>query len=1512
MPKFRALLIGVPEYSSKAIENLPFIRNDMIKLEKALESSGYSVRSVGLKEDSTANLIRQQIHRFCVKEKEPGETLIICFSGHGLHYKGIDYLVPFDAYTEDITNIASYLVPLDFTEAFENSSADAIIFFIDACREGIELGLKSPLSIMNWGKGKLKAIKNRDVATIFSCEPGEVSHCVTKPDGFSLFSRALAEVIQAECQASTLEEVIAEIQSKMNALADSNGIHRQIVRVHLETCAGENRLYERTICRGLKNIETKSIMEDSWYQSALFNEMWNSESLKNNASIEGMRSIVGQLIAACRKEWSDSIEALPNNAWRDERYPIRIIELMAFHVSRCGPLKLSPSEVALLSIVPFIREAVLASAVKKAVDADPLSLKNSETATGLRGSLEKTYLSLPHLVRKAQSLEENKQVAEHDSIAIWLMNRCILREPYVWMDKSQEGYISDDLMDAILLPSKDQSRHIKDSLTRNRLLELALCINANPERIERYDRPRAFKPEVYVAPSSPNEHVIREKLLAYILTLFSWMAIDVRMLHEVIIDHIGLSDPITSDDVLRTINDASWVPDAGGKTLQAICRHPAVDLALHEHVQQANVVLEAIRKKIHAKEDGMDVLNDLPFRLTTHEIYPESTENETPLYETPHLRFQLAHNEIRELLMGEQLYGNPALAIRELYQNALDACRYRQARITYLERMGIYAGSKWEGHIIFRQGIEDGRHYIECEDNGIGMGRRELADAFSCAGKRFSDLPEFIEEQTEWLRCDPPIRLYPNSQFGIGVFSYFMLADELLIKTCRLDRTGKPGENLIVQISGSGSLFRVRPFNNHTDAGTRIRLYLNKTQYKEKWGGQKDISCLDIMRDQLWISEFPTDVIKDGKMDPWIPGKLHKFSESDSILSPNKPGLWWIKSESNSYSNIGGNWYGDGRLLADGINTDTHFVCAIIDLNQAHRPKLTIDRKEIIEWDRRYVTNLLRDRIQILVENPEWLSYEWLCMLEELDYKTARLVIDGLIAKDESVSIRLKENQDLLLPLKVIGCFSPDNLIIRAAFLEPYSEYSIRSLDKEKREIISAIKEKIPANLLHDRTSRLTKYGLKIPEWLNDEFESIFDESIEEFENDNVSTAIPVLQAGDSIALSIALSAIRDERQVSAGYILICARRLEESIDETAKRFIKLSPIGFSIPFCDQSIFSNIVIEERDYILLSENLDGRRPYVEDKVSIIHILRAAGFLNRSVGAIISRLQQFGPLGLMVPDLEPNKFDNFTVAKEDLILISNVPESQEQKPKYVLTGVHVLRAAGSLNESVGSILRRLQRLASFGLVGPDLNPDEFDNFTVTKEDLTLISKVPKSKEQKSRYILTGVHVLRAAGSMDESVGSVLRRLQRLAPFGLVGPDLNPDEFDNFTVKKEDIILISKVPESQEQESRYALTSIHVLRAAGSLNESVGSVLRRLQRLAPFGLVAPDLNPDEFDNFTVTKEDLILISRYLDGRDPWIENTVAMDHLEKAALKLDKSEGEILIRFKRFESLGICVHC
>ena len=245
-----ALLIGIPKYSFDAISPLLFIQDDIKLLQKALESSGYKVRSVGLDKNkpATPGIIRGEINEFC-RSANTEDMLLLCYSGHGLHKDGIDYLVPYDARTDD-TNIEPYLISLEeFSYVFENSRAKSILFFIDACREGLDLGEMGFISLKRWSKGKLQLSKEREVAFVFSCSPGEVSRFIATPEGFSLFSRALAETIDANNPARTFGEIISQVQTRLDELTVKYGKPRQKLRVRSESEINDDRLYNLEICK---------------------------------------------------------------------------------------------------------------------------------------------------------------------------------------------------------------------------------------------------------------------------------------------------------------------------------------------------------------------------------------------------------------------------------------------------------------------------------------------------------------------------------------------------------------------------------------------------------------------------------------------------------------------------------------------------------------------------------------------------------------------------------------------------------------------------------------------------------------------------------------------------------------------------------------------------------------------------------------------------------------------------------------------------------------------------------------------------------------------------------------------------------------------------------------------------------------------------------------------------------------------------------------------------------------
>lgn len=241
----RALLMGVSEYDSDAIQDLEFVANDLTSLGDALTNIGYETTLLGAsgKRSPTHNSIIHSVNDFCRNDVQDDEIAILYFSGHGLHYHGKDYLVPSDATLGDEI-IEQVMVPLDFAAAYEQSRASTILFFVDACREGVDLGEKGGLGYQQWTQGKRETVRDQQSAYVYACGPGEVCRYVGGPEGFSLFSRALAEILQEPRSAlpMTFGRVRNEVQKRLDELADQHRKERQNVRIVSESGTSEGNL----------------------------------------------------------------------------------------------------------------------------------------------------------------------------------------------------------------------------------------------------------------------------------------------------------------------------------------------------------------------------------------------------------------------------------------------------------------------------------------------------------------------------------------------------------------------------------------------------------------------------------------------------------------------------------------------------------------------------------------------------------------------------------------------------------------------------------------------------------------------------------------------------------------------------------------------------------------------------------------------------------------------------------------------------------------------------------------------------------------------------------------------------------------------------------------------------------------------------------------------------------------------------------------------------------------------
>ncbi|MEU6371806.1 caspase family protein [Streptomyces sp. NPDC046909] len=211
MGTYKALLVGASDYEMHGIQSLPFIPGDLARLSAVLRTHGFQSVDVYSRADTgrhiTANFINARVAGF-LRRASPGDTLLILLSGHGVHARGTDYLVPEDI-DEDTHPFESGCVAIDWRHLLDETPAAHVVILIDACREGIDQDSMGVSSVKGWGRQKVRAALRRKVAYVYACSPAQLSlfvqgheqvqdrldHGTVPGESFSLFSRSVSDVV---------------------------------------------------------------------------------------------------------------------------------------------------------------------------------------------------------------------------------------------------------------------------------------------------------------------------------------------------------------------------------------------------------------------------------------------------------------------------------------------------------------------------------------------------------------------------------------------------------------------------------------------------------------------------------------------------------------------------------------------------------------------------------------------------------------------------------------------------------------------------------------------------------------------------------------------------------------------------------------------------------------------------------------------------------------------------------------------------------------------------------------------------------------------------------------------------------------------------------------------------------------------------------------------------------------------------------------------------------------------
>ncbi len=221
------------------------------------------------------------------------------------------------------------------------------------------------------------------------------------------------------------------------------------------------------------------------------------------------------------------------------------------------------------------------------------------------------------------------------------------------------------------------------------------------------------------------------------------------------------------------------------------CCDPEVHRALKHHERSMQRLLQRLSARVNPRFLFSDVM------------YEIEADGYTPV----DMKFVVDSSAALQLFTGNRLYADKRTFLRELIQNAIDACQLKKMTDPdYVPEIGFD----------FNEDISS----VTIRDNGVGMDRQWLEKYFLKIGISF-----YQSDEIRRINRDARIDVNFISQFGIGFLSSFLVADKIVIRTRK-----PPARGLLITITNLRDYFDVRFLDDQTPAGTEVTLHLKPSR----------------------------------------------------------------------------------------------------------------------------------------------------------------------------------------------------------------------------------------------------------------------------------------------------------------------------------------------------------------------------------------------------------------------------------------------------------------------------------------------------------------------------------------------------------------------------------------------------------------------------------------------------------------------------------------------------------
>jgi hypothetical protein len=228
--------------------------------------------------------------------------------------------------------------------------------------------------------------------------------------------------------------------------------------------------------------------------------------------------------------------------------------------------------------------------------------------------------------------------------------------------------------------------------------------------------------------------------------------------------------------------------------------------------------------------------------------------------------FQADLGGLTDLLIGESVYKSEDICVRELIQNARDACSRVVTNLT--------PGYRLPETILV---VDEQNRYFDVIDFGDGMSKHALTESFSLLGKSLN--PDIERFRRTKQSLENPV----TGKFGIGFVSVFMIADRVVVSTKSLSESCYHFTISRASLPFTFHMEESRCGRDYPDNGTTVRVYLRP----EFATGPKLLKIKEIA--EGYCRHVPLFFIQDGLKKRAV--------ESDWNVDPTSPIVASMKTD---------------------------------------------------------------------------------------------------------------------------------------------------------------------------------------------------------------------------------------------------------------------------------------------------------------------------------------------------------------------------------------------------------------------------------------------------------------------------------------------------------------------------------------------------------------------------------------------------------------------------------------